>query len=280
MPHVLAERDLAVFSRTWPPAPDPSRLAETIAAHGIAQAHLNLASAGLDRLDSAGAAAVRAAFDRAGVAVISISATYNMIDPDLPRRRRGARAAAQIVRRAPALGAETVSLCTGSRHPDDKWAFHPGNAEPDAYADLLTELRQLLRAARRAGVVLGIEPDPGNVIDTAAAADRLLRDAGGGVGVILDPGNLVTPGNAHRQASIIDEAFDLLGPRIVAVHAKDAHPHGTPGAGALGTGLVDFDHVFRRWALLPRRVPVVLHDLRAEDVPDARAFVLSHRITP
>ncbi|ATY17057.1 sugar phosphate isomerase/epimerase (plasmid) [Amycolatopsis sp. AA4] len=272
MPHVLAERDLAVVSRTWPPATDPSLLAAEIASRGVVQTHLNLASVGLARLDAPSSAALRAAFDRARVLIPSMSATYNMVDPDRARRCRAAAEATVLIRRAPALGAGMVSLCAGSRNPDDKWAWHPGNSEPDAYADLVDELRLLLPAAREARIVLGIELDPGTVIGTAAAAHRLLHDVGDGVGIILDPGNLIAPDNVDRQAEIIDEAFDLLGPHIVAVHARDSHP-----AGTLGSGLVDFDRVFRRWSRLPRRVPVVIHDAEPDDVSEARAFVLSHR---
>ncbi|QWF83518.1 sugar phosphate isomerase/epimerase family protein [Amycolatopsis sp. CA-230715] len=271
MPHILTEDDLGVFSRTWPPM-NASDLAHTVSDSGFGQVHFNLASAGLNQLDAPGATAVRAAFDQAAVAITSMSATYNMIDPDPDRRHRSTAEAVALIHQAPSLGVRMISLCTGSRHPTDKWAWHPDNASPRAYSDLLATMRQLVPAAREAGVRLGVEPDPGNVIDSAGAARRLLRDVDGTVGVILDPGNLITPENAGHQADILDEAFDTLGHRIVSVHAKDSHPrHG------LGSGLVDFGLFFRRWALLPEPVPVVIHDVAPSDLPQAREFVLSHR---
>jgi len=56
------------------------------------------------------------------------------------------------------------------------WRAHPGNLASDAWTDLRRTLDALLEAAHEAGVRLGIEPEPGNVVRDARTAARLLAE--------------------------------------------------------------------------------------------------------
>ncbi len=117
------------------------------------------------------------------------------------------------------------------------WAHHPDNDTPAAWADFVDELGFALEAATRDGIVLAIEPEPGNVIANARLARKLLDETTSpNLKIILDAANLVGPDGLPEQAAIIAEAVDLLGSDTVLVHAKDIDIQGKvvpPGAGAI-----------------------------------------------
>ena len=107
-----------------------------------------------------------------------------------------------------------------------------------------------------------------NVVSSAAAARRLLRELGGDsalVGIVLDPANLVDPSTAPGQQRILADAFGSLAQDIVCLHAKDVA--GQPGSGyaAAGTGLLDYELIAGLRAALPRPVPVIVQDASEED---------------
>ena len=95
----------------------------------------------------------------------------------------------------PRLGAGVVTLCTGTRDPDNMWRAHSGNTDPSAWSDLRRSLDPLLEAAREAGIRLGVEPELANVVRDARTARRLLDEVGldAPIGIILDPANLLAP---------------------------------------------------------------------------------------
>jgi sugar phosphate isomerase/epimerase len=249
---------------------------------GYALAHWNFAAIGLptlaDGLPDAAFADVRAAFDAVGIGIPSISATYNVIGPDTERRSAETTRAARLIRRAKSLlGVDVVTLCTGTRDPESIWRAHLDNAAPEAWHDLRATLDVLMDAASDGGVVLGIEPEPGNVVRDAPTAARLLTELGDDapVGIIFDPANLLGPETVSWQARILAEAIDLLGSRIVGVQLKDLTAEGA--SAAAGTGLMDYELVFR---LLERiaPVPLIVQDVTEVDAGRVRRD-LSHRYT-
>jgi sugar phosphate isomerase/epimerase len=273
--------DLGIFARTFP-RDSPGEVAAAVAAAGFGLIQLNLSSVGLPTLPAAADqgelnfAAIRQAFDDRGIGTWGLSASYNMIHPDPAVRAAQTEAAAALIGRAPELGVTAVTLCTGSRNPDNMWQRHPGNDEPAAWRDLRATFGQLLPAAAAAGVRLGVEPEPGNVISSAARARRLLDELGGDaglIGIILDPANLVTVATAGQQAAILEEAAELLAGSIFCVHAKDVVESGYAAA---GTGLLDYDLVFRLLAGLPAQTPLIVQDAAEDDVARVRDFLLAH----
>src|SRR5690606_16651568 len=90
-----------------------------------------------------------------------------------------------------AIGTGIVTLCTGTRDPDDQWRYHPDNGSPQAWRDMLAEMEKAVEIAMRHDIRLGIEPELANIVDSAKAARRLLDDIGGDrLVVVLDPANL------------------------------------------------------------------------------------------
>ena len=267
---------LGIFARTFR-RDTPEQVAAAVAEAGYALAHWNFAAIGHPTLaadaDEASFAAVRRAFDAAGVGIPSVSATFNVIHPDLGLRARQTAQAVRLIGLAPRLGAEVVTLCSGTRDPDDLWRPHPANQAPAAWADLRRTLAPLLQAAGAAGVRLGIEPEPANVVRDAPTAARLLDELGedAPIGIVLDPANLLTPDTIPRQSEILTEAADLLGPRVVGIQLKDLTTSGH--AAAAGTGLLDYPALLHHLARLPP-VPMVVQDAPEADAARVRQDLL------
>lgn len=273
--------ELGVFARVFPSG-HPQSVAAAIRGAGFTVTQLNLSAIARPTLDTAltpeGAADIAADFAHAGVRIWGLSGTFNAIDPDASKRRRDIRACACLIARAPEIGAEVVTLCTGTRDPRNMWHAHPDNTSPEAWADLRATLDALVPAAASAGVRLGIEPEPGNVICDADAAATLLRQLGDDarhLAIVLDPANLLTIGTVTDQERILTQAFADLGEHTAVVHAKDVVSHGyaAPGAGAM-----DYDLVMRLHAQLPRAVPVIAQDLAADDATRVHQFLQEHAV--
>ena len=127
--------------------------------------------------------------------------------------------------------AVAITLCTGTRDPDNQWRRHPANDEPEAWRDLVDALDELLPHAEHSGVILGIEPEPGDVVADAIRGAQLMNEmrAGRGtLGIVLDPANLVQGHPADQAKRIIARAGELLGDEVICLHAKDV----TPGVAA------------------------------------------------
>jgi sugar phosphate isomerase/epimerase len=268
-------RRLGIFARTFVRA-TPEAVAAEVARAGFAMAHWSFAAIGAPTLgegvDDEMFARVRAGFDAHGLAIPSVSVTYNVVHPDTERRRRQTRSAIDLIARLPSLGAEVATLCTGTRDTEDMWRGHPANAGRDAWSDLRATLDLLLDAAASAGIRLGIEPEAGNVVRDATAAARLLDELppDAPIGVILDPANLLSPSSLADQAEILTRAVELLGERVIAVHAKDV---GASTSAVAGNGGMDYRLVFRLLAGLPP-VPVIVQDVPEADAARVRDDLL------
>ena len=190
------------------------------------------------------------------MAIPSVSATFNVADPDPDRRRRETAEAVELIARVPTLGASVATLCSGTRDPHDMWRSHPGNEHPEAWKDMRATLDVLLDAASTAGIRLGIEPEPGNIVRDAPTAALLLDELGPAapVGIVLDPANLLAEVGRADHERVLGEAIDLLGARVVAVHLK-------------GGGAVGLDRV--------ARVPLIVQDVRDADAARVRDELLS-----
>ena len=165
-----------IFAKTFAETGAVPVLAAVRAA-GFHVAQFNMACVGLpslpDIIPAEIVADIAAASQKTGVALAAVSATYNMIDPDLTLRAAGRRRLEEIIRHARAMGAPLVTLCTGTRDREDQWRHHPGNGSPEAWRDLLEEMSVAVRLAETYGVDLGVEPELANVVNSAQADRRV-----------------------------------------------------------------------------------------------------------
>ena len=230
----------AIFARTYP-FTDAAQVFAAAAADGYRGVQFNLVSTGLpalpQRLPHGLAEKIKHQAHAAGVALAALSGTYNMAHPDPSVRASSRKAFANVVEAARRMGAPVVTLCTGSRDSEDMWKHHPDNRSALAWSVFRSELDFALSLAEAAGIKLAVEPEPGNVVNDAQAARRLLNEvASPFLGIVLDPANLLSPQTLPKQHEVIDQAAQLLGGSLLLAHIKDIDSSGrvtAPGSGAV-----------------------------------------------
>src|SRR5262249_26021674 len=207
------------------------------------------------------------------VTIAAVSGTFNMIDPIRERRDAGLRRLGQLAGACALLGTKIITLCTGTRDPDDMWRGHPANGRPDAWADLRRAMEQALAIAEEHDLWLAVEPETANVVDSPAKAAQLLDELRSPrLKITLDPANLSRVEDLPDQRPILEAAFDLLGPDIVLAHAKDVRVvDGAVHHVAAGTGVLDYPHYLTLLRHVP--VPLIVHGLAEAEVEGALAFL-------
>lgn len=266
---------LGIFAKTFA-GTDPMSVLSAAREAGFAAVQYNMACSGLDpmpdRIDPETITALRQASARTGMDIAAVSGTYNMIHPDPAVRTTGLRRLALLIENAAALGTDLVTLCTGSRDPHDQWRHHPDNASPAAWADLLAQMAQAAALAEAYNIRLGIEPELANVVSDAGKA-RLLIDTlqSPALAVVLDPANLFERTTLAGQHRIFNQAVELLGDRIVMVHAKDRDHAGH--FVAAGQGVIDFPYFLSLLKDAGFQGDLVTHGLSAEAAPGVARFL-------
>src|SRR5207244_829298 len=104
---------------------------DAVAAHGFDCIQFNFACAGLpsvpDKIPLELASRVGASARTRGLEIAAVSGTFNMIHPHTPQREAGFRGLEVIAGSCRALGTRLITLCTGTRDPNDMWRAHRDN---------------------------------------------------------------------------------------------------------------------------------------------------------
>jgi sugar phosphate isomerase/epimerase len=267
---------IGIFAKTFP-RPTLEENLDAVCHHGLGVVQYNLACAGLpslpERIEPDLAQQIGAAAASRRITIAAVSGTFNMIDPIRERRGAGIRRLRQLAGACAQLGTRIITLCTGTRDPNDMWRGHPANSRPDAWADLLAAMEPALALAEEHDLWLAVEPETANVVDSPARARQLLDELGSErLKIIIDPANLFHVEDLPRQRAILDAAFDLLGSDIILAHAKDirvveGRVHHVPA----GTGVLDYQHYLTLLRHIP--VPLIVHGLAEEEVGRALEFL-------
>ncbi len=268
---------LGIFAKTFAPAP-LEEILDVIVAHGLQAVHFNMVCVGLpampDEISAALCGQIRTAVAKRPLNLVGVSGTYNMIHPDPAKRAQGLRRLQTLIEACRPMGTDLVTLCTGTRDPENQWRFHPQNSTPEAWHDLTTEMAKALEMAEKHNVILGIEPELANVVDSAAQAEKLLKEMQSPhLKVIIDPANLFPAGTLTQQHQILDDAFDRLGDDIAIAHAKDLAQDGHAGDRAAGTGALDYGYYLHKLREIGFSGPLVMHGLTAAEVPQTTRFL-------
>jgi sugar phosphate isomerase/epimerase len=259
---------LGIFARTYA-RPSLEAVLDAVVADGLHAVQFNpvlLDGPGLE------VERVAAAHAERGLTLVAASGTYNMAHPDPAVRAEGASRLAAIIAAAPGWGAPVVTLCTGTRDPSDMWRAHPDNGSPEAWSDMRASVAAAVALAEDAGIVLAVEPEPGNVVGHARAARALLDQIRSpALRIVLDAANLLAPDRLPDQRRVLEEAFELLWSELVLAHAKDLRPDGS--VVAAGQGSVDYDTYLELLRAAGFDGALVLHGLAESEVPGSVAFL-------
>src|SRR5262245_31181856 len=122
--------ELGIFAKTFE-RPTVEEVFDAVAAHGFGAVHFNFGSAGLPSLPETVEPAVidriRNAAGERGIVIETLSGTFNMIHPDPAVRRFGLDRLAVLAAACAGLGTRIVTLCTGTRDPENMWRRQPAN---------------------------------------------------------------------------------------------------------------------------------------------------------
>lgn len=208
-----------------------------------------------------------------GIKVAALSGTFNMIHPDKLERSLGLKGLSKLAQASHYIGTNVITLCTGSRDASNMWRFHPDNQSQQAWDDLLITLENALHIAEKHEVILGIEPELSNVINTMGKARSLLDTFQSKyLKIVMDAANLIPVHQLGRMNSILDEAFDLLGKDIVLAHAKDFRAKEDKFVAA-GQGDLDFQYYLSLLKSVSYDGPLIMHGLSEEQVTASRLFL-------
>ncbi len=269
---------IGIFTTTFA-RPTLAETLDAVIGHGIREVQFDLSSAGVpgmpEQIDPQLTATIRRELATRGMRMAALSGTFNMIDPDLERRRAGMRRLRVLAAACHDLGTGVITLSTGTRDPENMWRRHPENDTPEAWHDLIAAMGEAVAIAAEHDVTLAFEPEVANVVDSAAKGRRLLDELGSPhLKVVIDGANVFHAGELPRMRAILEETFALLGSDIVLAHAKDLSRDGEAGHEAAGTGLLDYGLYISLLHSAGYSGPLILHSLAEAQVAGCMSFLL------
>jgi sugar phosphate isomerase/epimerase len=266
-----------IFAKTFN-RPTLGSLFDAIAKEGIGSIQFNFSCVGLptlpEQIDTSLAEQIRSEAKNHNLTLSAISGTFNLIHPDVRVRQDGLRRLRELAKACARMGVPVITLCTGTRDPENMWRRHPQNDLPDAWSDLRTSLSEALTIAEANQITLAIEPEPGNVVASARKGWLLLDELKSPrLKIVMDAANLFEAEDLPRMREVLDEAFDLLGKDIIIAHAKDVRADGELRHLAAGKGVLDYDHYLSLLKACGFAGPLILHELKETEVAESVAFL-------
>ena len=217
-----------------------------------------------------------------GIEIVQFWGSYPcIICPDEAARREGVRIGRNTIQRAAELGAITASARPTSLHPTSQWGPHPLNYAPETEDRLVRSLSEIAEACEVYGVPLTLEVHVTTTLRSAEKIREIIERTGSSwIKVNADLVNFIPDfATAYNTTELINHVFDVLGPFILTAHLKDVVVD-TPlvvhiSEAQPGTGLLDWDTLFRRFeALLPNGYALIEHLSDYDHVVQARDFVV------
>jgi len=274
---------LGIFAKTFARDTVEQNL-DAVRAHGFVCTQYNLCCAGLPTLPNVirpeVCERIRQAHQQRGLSMAAISGTFNIMDPSRARLAANMRCLAVLVEATPLLQTSVITLCSGTRDPENMWRGHPDNNSPAAWNEMVSSIRKIVVLAQQQNINVAVEPELNNVVNSAPKARRLLDEiASPHLRIVLDAANLVDASNLDEMSERIDEAVELLGRDLAIVHAKDINSDGTCHVAA-GTGVLDYDYYLHRLNQCGFDGPLMLHGLEEGQVADSVRFLNSKLVQP
>lgn len=216
---------LGVRGHDMPRAPF-EELVKSIAEEGFCCTQLALAKAIRD-FDTGSAAMtfgmadyMKKVFEKNAVSVSVLGCYKNLANPDAEQLEKIKDSYRQHIRFARFLECGMVGTETGAVNTEYKYT--PENHTDKALHIFIENLKQMVEEAEKMGVCIGIEPVYKHIMYNAERTRQVLDAVHSpNLRVILDPINLLNTENAKQQEAIVEEAFELLGNEIDAIHIKD-----------------------------------------------------------
>jgi sugar phosphate isomerase/epimerase len=268
---------IGIFAKTFN-RPSLNETLDAVLAHGLNIVQFNMACAQVESMPETISPEfiqqIRSAHDSRAIAMAAVSGTFNMAHPDPAVRKQGLKRFNTLAAASRSMGTRIITLCTGSRDPENMWRRHPENDSAEAWNDMRATIAKAVEVAEAHNVTIAFEPEVSNIVDTAEKGLRLLKEVQSPrLKVVMDGANLFHDGELARMREVLDNAFQLLGDSIVLAHAKDLARDGEAGHEAAGSGMLDYDHYLALLREFGYTGPLILHGLNEQQVPTSIAFL-------
>ena len=141
------------------------------------------------------------------------------------------------------------------------------NNSEEAYNHVLGTMRPIVEYAEKNGVNVAIEGVGIFVINSPKKMARIVADlASDNVKVIFDPVNYISLSNYKDQDDIINDTFELLSDKLVAIHAKDfsVDENGKMTYPDPGLGMLNYPLIFANMKKYGVDVPILMEGINEE----------------
>jgi L-ribulose-5-phosphate 3-epimerase len=258
--------------------PQPfAQLAAKVASYRFDYVQLALSKAitdvdcSLGKLSPGLANTIAEAFDKNGVGIPVLGCYMDFIELDDAKWRHNVDRFKEHLRYARQFGASIVATETGVPVSDD----YDRN-----WRRLKSAVEEIAEEAEKFGVLIGLEVASSHIVGTAPLLAQLMEEVpSSNIGVVMDPCNLMTQNNYERQHDIVQEAFRLLGSRIVSAHSKDMKldEHGKLQTVSAGQGVLNYPLFIELLNEYKPHSYVTLEHAEEPYTSGARDFVLKQR---
>ena len=269
--------DLGIFSRTWENMNYPEIFKE-MHKRNIHKTQFKMSCAGYPTIPSSYEDStierIKNESKNNDVDIIAISGTFNLVDPEEKRLHENIKHFKILCEIANELNVPIISLCTGTKNRENMWKFHPDNNTQEVWKEMSHNLEKILKYAEKYNVILGIEPEISNVVNSALKGRKLLDHMNNEyLKIIMDGANLFEPGNVEKMQEVLKEAFSLLGNDIVLAHAKDFICKDKISYVAPGKGILDYDLYISLLKKNNYNGPLVMHGLSPDEICESIRFL-------
>ncbi len=170
----------------------------------------------------------------------------NPTNPVEEKRKANVAKFIEHLKYARAIGADMVGLEPGRLDENDKDV--PGTYTEGCYQLLLKSMREIVAAAEKLGVIVGMEGVATRTLYSPEMMLRFIQDIDSpNLEVIFDPINLLDRNNYTEQEKIIDKVFKYYGDKISVMHIKDfkLDEKGDVVFEQVGEGMFNYAHLFK-----------------------------------
>ena len=269
--------NIGIFSKTYENC-TLEEIFKKLADDGIYHTQFNFSSAGLSPLPNyipeEILEKIKTLSKHYSINLDILTGTFNMIDPNVQARKLSIQQFELQCKAAHELGIPIVSLCTGSKNPESKWKWHDDNLKKESWNDLIKTTKQIIKYAEKYNVILGVETEASNIIDTADKARKYLDEINSPyLKIIMDGANLFHPGQQQDMKDTLDYSFRLLGKDIVIAHAKDFSYDGDLKFVAAGQGELDFAYYIKLLKDYGYEGSIIMHGLSEAQIPSSKQYL-------
>lgn len=259
------------------PSDDPEALAKAHRALGYRAAYCpDVSLKEADRVR-----AFSGAFEKNDVVIAEVGRWCNLMEADEAKRKANFDTVIDGLALAEAINARCCVNIAGSFNPEVWYGPHPENLSQRFFDAAVENARNIIDAVNPSRAKFCYEMVGWSIPDSPDSYVKLLKAVDRpAFGVHLDPCNLVnSPERFYRNAALLEECFEKLGPWIVSCHAKDLvwdiemnvhFREVRPGAGSMA-----YETYLKTLAALPQCPPLMVEHLpNAEEYDAARKYLL------